>query len=34
MQVVTIRLTVPQKEKLRRLGGGAWVRSCIDGARE
>lgn len=31
---VTIRVTVPQKEKLARLGGPKWVRDRIDKARE
>jgi hypothetical protein len=29
---VVLRMTVPQREKLRRLGGAAWVREKIDAA--
>lgn len=31
---VTIKLTPPQKEKLSRLGGGAWVRDKIEQAED
>jgi hypothetical protein len=31
---VTVRMTLPQREKLKRLGGAGWVRSKIDSARE
>jgi hypothetical protein len=31
---VTVKMTVPQKEKLGRLGGAPWVRERIDKARE
>lgn len=31
---VTVRMTGPQKGKLVRLGGAAWVRQRIDKARE
>jgi len=31
---VTIRMTVPQKDKLARLGGPHWVRAKIDKARD
>lgn len=31
---VSIRVTVPQREKLDRLGGAAWVREKIDKAKE
>lgn len=31
---VTIKMTPGQKEKLRRLGGPAWVRARIDKAKE
>ena len=31
---VTIRMTEPQKDKLRRLGGPEWVRDRIDKAKE
>lgn len=34
MVPVTIKVTKPQKEKLRRLGNGAWVRDRIDRAKE
>lgn len=30
----TMRLTAPQREKLNRLGGAAWLRDRIDKARE
>lgn len=32
--VFTVKMTVTQREKLSRLGGGAWVRRKIDQARE
>lgn len=31
---VVIRMTDPQKDKLRRLGGPGWVRDRIDKAKE
>jgi hypothetical protein len=31
---VVIRMTGPQKDKLRRLGGPGWVRARIDKAKE
>lgn len=31
---VVIRMTEPQKDKLRRLGGPQWVRDRIDKAKE
>lgn len=31
---VSVRITAPQKEKLTRLGGAAWVRRKIDQAKE
>jgi hypothetical protein len=31
---VTMKMTVEQREKLRRLGGASWVRSKIDRAKE
>lgn len=31
---MSIRVTVPQREKLDRLGGAAWVREKIDRAKE
>lgn len=31
---VTVRMTPPQKEKLTRLGGSAWVRDRIEKAKE
>lgn len=31
---VSVQLTEPQKEKLSRLGGSAWVRTRIDKAKE
>lgn len=31
---VVIRMTEPQKDKLRRLGGPQWVRSKLDKAKE
>ncbi len=31
---VTLKVTVPQKEKLVRLGGAPWIRSRIDKAKE
>jgi len=31
---MSIRVTVPQREKLERLGGAAWVREKIDRAKE
>jgi len=31
---VTVRMTTHQKDKLARLGGGAWVRQRIDKARD
>lgn len=31
---VSLRMTVPQREKLERLGGAAWVREKIDKAKE
>lgn len=30
---VSLRMTVPQREKLERLGGAAWVREKIDKAK-
>ena len=32
--VVPIRMTGPQRDKLKRLGGPAWVRKRIDRAKE
>jgi hypothetical protein len=34
LQPVSIKMSVPQREKLVRLGGAPWVRSRIDKARE
>ncbi len=31
---VTIKMTPPQREKLRRLGGAPWVRERIDKAKD
>jgi hypothetical protein len=31
---ITVRLTLPQREKLQRLGGAQWVRDKIDKAKE
>lgn len=31
---VTIKLTPPQRDKLKRLGGAPWVRERIDKAKE
>lgn len=31
---VTVKLTPPQREKLKRLGGAPWVRERIDKAKE
>jgi len=31
---LSLRVTVPQREKLARLGGAAWVRQKIDRANE
>jgi len=31
---ITVRLTLPQREKLQRLGGAPWVREKIDKAKE
>ncbi|MDP2005521.1 MAG: hypothetical protein Q8K45_07565 [Rubrivivax sp.] len=31
---VTVRMTARQKDKLARLGGGAWMRDRIDKARD
>lgn len=31
---VAVRVTQPQREKLARLGGSAWMRGAIDGAPE
>lgn len=31
---VTIKLTPPQRDKLKRLGGAPWVRESIDKAKE
>lgn len=31
---VTVRMTMRQKDKLARLGGGAWLRQRIDKARD
>jgi|JI8StandDraft_1071087.scaffolds.fasta_scaffold1146530_1 hypothetical protein len=31
--VVSIKMTEPQREKLRQLGGPLWVRDCIDRAK-
>lgn len=31
---VSLRVTLPQREKLARLGGAEWVRAKIDKARE
>lgn len=31
---VTIKLTPPQRDKLKRLGGAPWVREKIDKAKE
>ncbi|MES2248617.1 MAG: hypothetical protein V4645_15150 [Pseudomonadota bacterium] len=31
---VSIRMTIPQREKLTKLGGPAWVRERIDKAKE
>lgn len=31
---VTVRMTPPQRDKLARLGGAAWVRAKIDKAPE
>lgn len=33
MVPVTIKMTVPQKEKLSELGGASWVRERIDKAK-
>ncbi len=30
---VSLRMTAPQRDKLKRLGGAAWVRARIDAAR-
>jgi hypothetical protein len=32
--VVTLKMTADQKAKLARLGGAAWIRKKIDGAKE
>lgn len=32
--LVALRMTPPQRDKLRRLGGGTWVRKKIDKARD
>lgn len=34
MVPVTLKMQPAQKEKLQRLGGGAWVRKKIDQAKE
>lgn len=34
MVPVTVKMQPAQKEKLTRLGGGAWVRKKIDQAKE
>lgn len=34
MQPVTIKMTKPQRDKLKRLGGAPWVRERIDKAKE
>lgn len=34
MQPVTIKMTEPQRDKLKRLGGAPWVRERIDKAKE
>ena len=34
MVPVTLKMTEPQKEKLKRLGGAPWVRQKIDKAKE
>ena len=34
MAPVSIKMTAPQKEKLKRLGGAPWVRDKIDKAKE
>jgi hypothetical protein len=31
---VVVKMTAPQKEKLKRLGGAPWVRDRIDKAKE
>ncbi len=33
MVPVTLKMTEPQKEKLKRLGGAPWVREKIDKAK-
>ncbi len=33
MVPVTVKMTEPQKAKLTALGGGAWIRKKIDGAK-
>lgn len=32
--VVPVRMTAPQRDKLKRLGGAPWVRQRIDKAKE
>ena len=34
MVSVTVKLLPPQREKLKRLGGGPWVRAKIDHEKE
>ncbi|MEB0059254.1 hypothetical protein [Variovorax sp. LG9.2] len=34
MTPISIKMTEPQKEKLKRLGGAPWVRDRIDKAKE